>query len=131
MGDSEPHGVQQCQRLTRILILFYNESNETGKEESPVNVSLTPDLEKMVQEKVASGLYNSASEVVREALRLLKEQDIMKQMRSEELRREVAIGIEQIERDEYTTYDSAQALADAVKAEGRRIRSRRSKKSGS
>lgn len=36
-----------------------------------MNVSLTPELEKMIREKVSSGLYNSSSEVVREALRLL------------------------------------------------------------
>ncbi len=36
-----------------------------------MNISLTPTLEKFVQDKVASGLYNSVSEVVREALRLL------------------------------------------------------------
>jgi len=36
-----------------------------------MNVSLTPDLERFVREKVDSGLYSSASEVVREALRLL------------------------------------------------------------
>lgn len=38
-----------------------------------MNVSLTPKLEKLVQSKVDSGRYNSASEVVREALRLLEE----------------------------------------------------------
>lgn len=40
-----------------------------------MNVSLTPQLERFVQAKVESGLYNNASEVVREGLRLLKEQD--------------------------------------------------------
>ena len=40
-----------------------------------MNVSLTPELEKLVAQKVESGLYNSASEVVREALRLLEGQD--------------------------------------------------------
>ncbi len=40
-----------------------------------MNVSLTPELERFVQGKVKSGLYNNASEVVREGLRLLKEQD--------------------------------------------------------
>jgi len=40
-----------------------------------MNVSLTPDLERFVREKVESGLYNSASEVVREALRLLVARD--------------------------------------------------------
>jgi antitoxin ParD1/3/4 len=38
-------------------------------------VSLTPELERFVDAKVESGRYNNASEVVREALRLLKEQD--------------------------------------------------------
>ena len=40
-----------------------------------MNVSLTPELEKFVEGKVESGLYNNASEVIREGLRLLKEQD--------------------------------------------------------
>jgi antitoxin ParD1/3/4 len=40
-----------------------------------MNVSLTPQLEKFVSAKVESGRYNSASEVVREALRLLEEHD--------------------------------------------------------
>jgi len=40
-----------------------------------MNVSLTPELEKFVSAKVEAGLYNSASEVVREALRLLEEHD--------------------------------------------------------
>ena len=46
-----------------------------------MNVSLTPQLEELVQKKVASGLYNSASEVIREALRLLEEQDRLRAMR--------------------------------------------------
>jgi antitoxin ParD1/3/4 len=40
-----------------------------------MNVSLTPELERFVQAKVESGLYNNASEVIREGLRLLKEHD--------------------------------------------------------
>ena len=40
-----------------------------------MNVSLTPELEKFINGKVGSGLYNNASEVVREGLRLLKEHD--------------------------------------------------------
>src|SRR5207249_94663 len=42
---------------------------------SSMNVSLTPELEKFVDDKVESGLYNNASEVIREGLRLLKEHD--------------------------------------------------------
>ena len=40
-----------------------------------MNVSLTPELEKFVSSKVRAGRYTSASEVVREALRLLEEHD--------------------------------------------------------
>jgi antitoxin ParD1/3/4 len=40
-----------------------------------MNVSLTPELEKFVSAKVETGRYSSASEVVREALRLLEEHD--------------------------------------------------------
>lgn len=59
-----------------------------------MNVSLTPQLEDLVKRKLDSGLYNSASEVIREALRLLDEQDRIRQMRLEELRGEIRKGLE-------------------------------------
>lgn len=65
-----------------------------------MNVSLTPELEQLVQEKVSSGLYNSASEVVREALRLLIERDEMRKVRLEGLRREIARGVDAADRGE-------------------------------
>jgi antitoxin ParD1/3/4 len=58
-----------------------------------MNVSLTPELEKLVDEKVASGLYTSASEVVREALRLLAESDRQQALRVHELREHIAKGL--------------------------------------
>jgi putative addiction module CopG family antidote len=58
-----------------------------------MNVSLTPELEKLVQEKVKTGRYNSASEVVREALRLLEEQDQLRALRLEEVRKKIAEGL--------------------------------------
>jgi antitoxin ParD1/3/4 len=48
-----------------------------------MNVNLTPQLETMVKEKVASGLYNNASEVVREALRLMDSRDRIALIRAE------------------------------------------------
>jgi antitoxin ParD1/3/4 len=54
-----------------------------------MNVSLTPELEQLVQEKVRSGRYLSASEVVREALRLLEERDRLRELRAQGLRRQV------------------------------------------
>jgi antitoxin ParD1/3/4 len=59
-----------------------------------MNISLTPHLEDLVKGKVESGFYNSASEVMREALRLLEERDQLREMRLEELRREIRKGID-------------------------------------
>ncbi|MGB8700795.1 MAG: type II toxin-antitoxin system ParD family antitoxin [Thermosynechococcaceae cyanobacterium] len=59
-----------------------------------MNISLTPHLENLVKSKVESGLYNSASEVMRDALRLLEERDRMQEIRLEELRREIQKGID-------------------------------------
>jgi antitoxin ParD1/3/4 len=57
-----------------------------------MNVHLTPELEQMVQRKVKTGRYNSASEVVREALRLMEERDQVKA----EIRQKIAAGMEEL-----------------------------------
>ena len=59
-----------------------------------MNISLTPQLEELVKRKVDSGLYVSASEVMREALRLLEERDRLNAMRLEELRAEIQKGLD-------------------------------------
>ena len=59
-----------------------------------MNVNLTPELEGLVRRKVASGMYTSASEVVREALRLMEEQDQMRAVRLDQLRQDVRKGLE-------------------------------------
>lgn len=59
-----------------------------------MNISLTPELEKLVQDKVKSGRYHSASEVVREGLRLLEEQDLLRQVKLQKLREEIQKGID-------------------------------------
>jgi len=59
-----------------------------------MNISLNPHFEELVKSKVESGLYNSASEVMREALRLLEERDQLRELRLEELRREIQKGID-------------------------------------
>lgn len=75
-----------------------------------MNVSLTPELEKLVQDKVTSGLYNSASEVIREGLRLMKERDLLREARLQELRKEVQRGIEQADRGELI--DGQEVMSD-------------------
>lgn len=59
-----------------------------------MNVNLTPQLEEMVRQKVASGRYTSASEVVREALRLMEGQDSLRAARLEQLRQDIRAGLD-------------------------------------
>ena len=82
-----------------------------------MNVSLTPELEQLIHRKVDTGLYLSASEVVREALRLLDERDKLRAMKFDELRREIQIGIDQADRGEVAPLDVQGTLA---KVRGRR-----------
>ncbi len=55
-----------------------------------MNVSLTPELDRYVSEKVDSGRYTSASEVVREALRLMETRDMQLLAFNKELDRRLA-----------------------------------------
>ncbi len=72
-----------------------------------MNVSLTPELEKFIAEKVASGRYASASEVVREALRLLEERERSRAARLEEFNRELQARIDALDRGEFVTAEEA------------------------
>lgn len=63
-----------------------------------MNVHLTPELEQLVQNKVQSGRYNSASEVVREALRLLEQKDELRTIQLQELRNRIDKGLSQLDR---------------------------------
>lgn len=76
-----------------------------------MNVSLTPELEQFIYKKVETGLYLSASEVVREALRLLEERDKLQAMKFEELRKEIRLGIDQADRGEVAPLDVQGTLA--------------------
>jgi len=62
-----------------------------------MNVSLTPELEKFVSAKVGSGRYNSASEVVREALRLLEERDEARAAQLAEFNQELGRRLESLD----------------------------------
>lgn len=77
-----------------------------------MNVSLTPELEEMINRKVKSGMYSSASEVVRESLRrMFKEENSQPTITDEQrqqmnnLREEVLKGVEQIRNGEGKRYD--------------------------
>ena len=96
--------------------------------EKLMNISLTRELEEFIDKKVKSGLYHSASEVIRESLRLLKEQDELNRIRREELRREIMLGMEQIKHGKAKVYPSGKALAEEVKKRGRKVLTERTKK---
>ena len=85
-----------------------------------MNVSLTPELESMVNKKVKTGLYNSASEVVREALRLLEEQDRIKEIRLEELRKEIIKAEQQIKNGQFREIKSKAEMREFVEGISRR-----------
>lgn len=84
-----------------------------------MNVNLTPQLEEMVRAKVASGMYTSASEVVREALRLMDEQDRLRAVKLEQLREDIRQGLGS---GEAQPWNAAEAKSQA--------RARRSQKAG-
>ena len=75
-----------------------------------MNVSLTPELEHIVDQKVKSGLYNSASEVVREGLRLLQQRDEMRDAKLHALRAEIQKGIDDLEAGRI--YDGPSTMAE-------------------
>jgi antitoxin ParD1/3/4 len=64
-----------------------------------MNVSLTPQIEAMIRQRVESGRYHNASEVVQEALRLLEEHEKLEHLRSL-----LAVGLEQARRGELIEY---------------------------
>lgn len=84
-----------------------------------LNINLTPQLEEMVRQKVSGGLYNSASEVLREALRLMEAQDRLQAIKLEHLRQDIRDGLNS---GEPTPWN-----AEEIKQEGRKRRSHRTK----
>jgi antitoxin ParD1/3/4 len=105
-----------------------------------MNVSITDRLAGYVRKKVKSGRYNNASEVIREALRRMEDEDqralrlakptaedILTDLTEEQLdgiRRRVRASIEGMEAGDFVEYegrDGLKKLSDGVKAKGRRI----------
>jgi len=84
-----------------------------------MNVSLTPQLEQFVDKKVREGTYQTASEVVREGLRLLAERDQKRALELQRLRREIAVGLDQVENGQVGTLNIKK-----IKAAGRKRRGR-------
>lgn len=82
-----------------------------------MNISLTPELEKIVQAKVASGHYNNASEVIRDALRLMIKEDAKTMSYDEWVRREVLKGVASADRGELAPFDMDAILKEVIAEE--------------
>ena len=65
-----------------------------------MNVSLTPELEQFIQTQIESGKFTSVDEVIAAGIKLLEERECIYKGRFEELRKEIMIGIEQLDRGE-------------------------------
>jgi antitoxin ParD1/3/4 len=70
-----------------------------------MNLDLTAELEQLVQDKVKSGQYSSASEVVQEALRLLQQRDEALVLRKDEVRQKIDEGWDAARRGEFLDAD--------------------------
>ena len=90
-----------------------------------MNVNLSPELEKLVQEKVASGLYNNQSEVVREALRLLFQQDRVREAHIDYLKTALTESLRQADRGELMAGVEAEAEIKALIRADRKTARRR------
>jgi antitoxin ParD1/3/4 len=75
-----------------------------------MNVSLTPELERLIEQRVASGHYTSASEVMREALRLFFQFDESRSREIDLSNRKIADGLAQLDRGEAIPGDEARRL---------------------
>jgi antitoxin ParD1/3/4 len=75
-----------------------------------MNVSLTKELEGLVEQKVKTGLYSSASEVIREGLRLLQQRDDLREAKLNALRAEIQKGIDDLEAGRYR--DGEEVMAE-------------------
>lgn len=90
-----------------------------------MNVSLTPELEEFIEKEVKTGMYQSASEVIRAGLRLLKDDKAPKPRfmasSAEELEEKLLVGIRQLDRGEGIPGDvAARQLRERARARRKR-----------
>jgi antitoxin ParD1/3/4 len=87
-----------------------------------MNVHLGSVLDEFVADLLKSGYYQTQSEVLREGLRLLKEREEIKRLRVAELRKEIAVGIEQADRGQFV--DGPEAFGKIRRRSAQRKRSK-------
>ncbi len=88
-----------------------------------MNVSLTPELDKFVVTKVASGRYTSASEVVREALRLMEERDQTRTAELANFHHQLGQRINSLDRGQHIDPSTVRKRMEQRSRERKRLRS--------
>lgn len=83
-----------------------------------MNISLPPEMAEFVKQQVEGGMYASASEVIREGLRLLRDREQLRRIRQEELKKQIAAGIEQLEQGNHIVLD--ENTFERIRTEGQK-----------
>lgn len=81
-----------------------------------MNVSLPPELEARVRQRVESGMYGSASEVIREALRLFEAHEQVKTAKLDSLRQDIAKGLNDVKNGR-----AKEVKFESLKKQGRQL----------
>ena len=78
-----------------------------------MHISLTPEFETKIKQKVASGFYNNASEVIREALRFWeKNEELVQHMKLAMLKERLSIGADQAKQGEFVEQSVSEIIAE-------------------
>ncbi len=76
-----------------------------------MTISLPSELEQLIEERIQSGRYHSAVEVIVDALHLLRQRDEQDEQKRENLRRDLAAGLEQINQGKVGPLNAKETLA--------------------
>jgi antitoxin ParD1/3/4 len=111
----KPQRISLAPRLiTNFAIFRYHGIPVADSKRSlAMNVSLTPELETLIHNKVSNGRYTSASEVVREALRLMEERDEVQELYKASMREKIAAGVASLRAGQGSDGEAFMAKLDA------------------
>jgi len=83
-----------------------------------MNISLTPEMDEWIARKIKSGMYKSASELIREGLRLLQAREELRAKMAEDLRSELLVGVKQLDAGKSREFDKR--TLDKIKNDARK-----------
>jgi antitoxin ParD1/3/4 len=117
-----PTAPTQTAKIAVLVILLISDAEILFVMESDMDVSLPPELERLVRHKVETGGYGSASDVIGEALRLMDERDRLAELHRDEIRKKIAAGMASLRAgkgvDGEAAFDRIDAELDAAERGG-------------